>query len=107
MKTIALIILTILLTQAETKACNQYNLSDLTKQKWTQIKIEMKNSSMSLNRKQITYSTVSQIIGDNGNCKVSATGRVKNCLWISENCKKKIKAIFSDNNLTKITKSGF
>ena len=99
-----------LLTPQITYACepNPYSYSTLTREDWTELKKIMRSKGVSINREPVTMYDITAIIGYPDECFVSADGRIEKCIWIDgRDCKKKIKASFRDNELSKIIKSGF
>ena len=87
---------------------NPYSYSTLTREDWTAIKKVMRSNTRSINREPTTIFDITSILGYPDECYSSADGRTERCIWIDgQNCKKKIKARFRDNELSKITKSGF
>lgn len=99
-----------LLTPQIANACepNPYSYSTLTRQDWTELKRVMRSTGISINREPVTKYDITAIIGYPNECSVSANGRIEKCIWIDgRDCKKKIKASFRDNELSKIRKSGF
>lgn len=99
-----------LLTPQIANACqpNPYSYSILTRQDWTAIKRVMRSTGTSINREPVTKYRIAAIIGYPDECSISANGRIEKCIWIDgQDCKKKIRASFRDNELSKIKKSGF
>ncbi len=91
-------------------ACEPSPYSDntLNRKDWVEIKKITKNNSMTINREPVTYYTISSIIGFPGRCSSSSDGRIEECIWIDgQDCQKKIKAMFRDQELSTIRKSGF
>ena len=87
---------------------NPYSYTTITKDDWTDIKTITKNTSMTINRKYVSKYDISNIIGFLGRCSSDSSGRIEECIWIDgQDCKKKIKAIFRENELSTIRKSGF
>ena len=87
---------------------NPYAYSTLTRENWTTIKRVMRNTGTSINREPVNMYDITAIIGYPDECSISADRRIEKCLWIDgRNCKRKVKAIFCDNQLSIIRKSGF
>ena len=87
---------------------NLSSSSILTREKWTEIKKVMKNTSMTLNREPVSKSQIISIVGFLGKCDSSSSGRIESCIWLDQrDCKKKIKAKFRDDELVIIRQSGF
>ena len=87
---------------------NSYSSRILSREDWQEIKRMMNTSGTAINQEPVMRYHITSIIGSPSSCSSSSGGRVEKCLWIDrQDCKKKIKASFRDDDLAKITKSGF
>lgn len=104
-KLFSLALIASFLTPQIANACNPIDDYPpmLTRDMWSEIKREINRK-----KRKVNEYDVSGYIGFLGDCKPSANGRVQSCVWLDiQNCKRKIKAKFRDDELVTITKSGF